>query len=166
MKKVTLFLIAILLQSQYAFGDDLRVLCCDGCSAPSQAQCNSLCSDKCGSFVQPDVDIKPMCTGRVTLRSDNITYDKYDASYNSTTNKCEYTKNGIACVSGYYLGKKPGLMAGTLVDACIKCPAATGVTSKDKNTDNISGCYVAKGTVISDETGEYEYTSNCHHSMF
>lgn len=75
--------------------------------------------------------------------------------------KCEYR-----CSSGYYLnGKK-----------CSLCPSTTSIASTGAtvlipgksespyNDGDITSCYIAASTSISDEKGTYQFTSDCHYT--
>lgn len=67
-----------------------------------------------------------------------------------------YTKNYTACKKGYYLTNKAGM---TL---CEKCPSPG--TSDDGNNTDYTACYIPAGTIMTDETGTFTYTSDCHYS--
>lgn len=66
------------------------------------------------------------------------------------------TKTYTSCKSGYYLS------SGT----CNKCPSSGGVAglTGDKNTGDITSCYIPSGTSFSDDTGSGTYTGNCYYS--
>ncbi len=67
----------------------------------------------------------------------------------------ENAKTYTSCKPGYYLN-------GT---NCTRCPSSGGVygTTVDKNTGDITSCYLPSGTVFSDTSGAGTYTGNCYY---
>lgn len=63
-----------------------------------------------------------------------------------------------------YTARKPGYYLSS--GGCLCCPSSGGIygTTPDKNTGDITSCYLPAGTGNSDTTSKSEYTSNCHYS--
>lgn len=166
MKKMELFLAAILLQSQnivpaYGVETDLTVKCCEGCSAPA-GKCDSMCGVECGS-IGGDLTDWCVCGRTPQLQSDGITYTVYTptADVAEKCSDCEYTES-VACISGYY---RYGTVIPTgILYRCAKCPSYNGVqaTSPDKNVSR-ENCYIPKDVVISDTTGDFVFIQNCNY---
>lgn len=77
----------------------------------------------------------------------------------------EYTANAACTQTGtIYTSCKPGYY---LFGAdCIRCPSSGGVygTTVDKNTGDITSCYLQNGTTGSDATGTWQYTQDCYYT--
>ncbi len=66
------------------------------------------------------------------------------------------TKTYTACKPGYYLNSA----------ACTRCPSSGGVygTTVDRNTGDITSCYIPSGTTFSDGSGSGVYEGDCYYS--
>lgn len=63
-----------------------------------------------------------------------------------------------SCKAGYYYN--------STAKTCTRCPSSGGIygTTVDKNTGDITSCYIPSGTTFRDMTGSGTYTGNCYYS--
>lgn len=77
-------------------------------------------------------------------------------NYSALAECTVYAKNYTACKAGFYLADKGGFKQ------CEKCPSPG--TSDDRNSTDVTACYIPAGTTMTDNTGTFTYDSNCHYS--
>lgn len=169
-------------------------LCCDSCWAPSQSKCatecascysvsNYVCCDSCSASSQSKCITECLSCYRVDLCSsmkcdltdgdkewENMGYGSFSINYRRKTSCTKKNIDG-SCTSVYTYECGCGRY-GTFYYA-DECDTATGDASckacpdggkTDAYGTKISDCYLPTGTEISDESGTYEFTSNCHYS--
>lgn len=70
---------------------------------------------------------------------------------------CQYS-----CMPGYYMTYD----ATAAKNICVRCPSINGVygTTVDHNINGITSCYIPTGTSLSDDTGTFEFTSQCNYT--
>ncbi len=68
---------------------------------------------------------------------------------------CSVSGTTYSCAAGYYLS----------LGNCLQCPAVGTVrgTTPDKNTGDITSCYIPSGTTGSDDTGTFEFTGDSYY---
>lgn len=119
--------------------------------------------------------------GTVSTTPDNKAYYPDSCSYKcasgyygtatSSTSGCTKCPSNATCAGGnnsIFKCNKNYFQSGA---SCMACPSATdrdgntlnGQTAADGAT-SFRMCYIASGSKFSDETGDWEYTSNCNHN--
>lgn len=171
--RLILILFALAILSQAAPGaismtpEITTYLCCDSCWAPSQSKCITECSscytvDLCSSMkcdlTDGDKEWENMGYGSFSInyrRKTSCTKKKIDGSCTSVyTYECGCGRYGT-----FYYADECDTATGDA--SCKACPDG-GKT--DAYGTKISDCYLPTGTEMSDESGTYEFTSNCHYS--
>lgn len=81
------------------------------------------------------------------------------------TTECECTQSTkYRCDAGYYGTASYSQLTG--YRGCTRCPSSGGVygTSTAGNGTEITSCYIPTTSTLTDDTGSYQYTSNCYYS--
>lgn len=95
---------------------------------------------------------------RQVCETDNCVYACYTFTLNPTTCECirRTTPTESTCASGCY---------GITSNVCQSCPAIGSISGKSaQGSTNITDCYISANTEISENTGTYIFTADCHYS--
>lgn len=163
-----------------ATGFYLRYRTCDSCDSPYESITERLSSftaftTVCGSgsvvlSTRTNCSCGTQCDdcGSSLLSQWTGTVDAYETRtvYNcgiSTSCECQ-RKTEARCRAGYY-GSVSVAGVGVL-NNCKRCPSSGGVygTSVAGNGTAITSCYIPTTSMLTDDAGAYQYTSNCYYS--
>lgn len=187
--RLILILFALAILSQPAPGaisttpEITTYLCCDSCFAPSQSDCVM----ECPSCYKAEIDL---CSSSFCFLSstdkewEKVSDNVFESQIYRRKAACEKKTIDGKCTSVYTYECGCAKYDSFMIDGGMahkvstyyypsECDTATGDASckacpdggkTDAYGTKISDCYLPTGTEMSDESGTYEFTSNCHYS--